>query len=172
MVYTLRVQRGAARGRSGAVRTARIQRFMLDLFEGGDEAPGRRTACASARCSIAACSRRARSTTNRPCRPSSIARSAGCIKNSGSSIWPTGCCAPRATATARSLARSADDVGESLVALGRLRLQQARFDEAETLIVQGLDMSVAHGPIARGARATAALGEMLEARGRTTGRSW
>lgn len=60
------------------------------------------------------------------------------------------------------------EVAESLVALGLLRIQQARLDEAERLIRDGLAMSQrtlpAGDPLV--ARATSALGKVLEHRGR------
>ncbi|HEY1337880.1 MAG TPA: protein kinase, partial [Bryobacteraceae bacterium] len=59
------------------------------------------------------------------------------------------------------------DVAESLVALGLLRVDQARHDDAERLVRQGLDQAKRARPRedAAVARATYALGKVLEARG-------
>jgi serine/threonine-protein kinase len=59
------------------------------------------------------------------------------------------------------------EVAESLVAMGLLRIDQAQFDEAERLVREGLDMSRRHlpGDDPSVARATTALGRVLEERG-------
>jgi eukaryotic-like serine/threonine-protein kinase len=166
IVYTVRVSAARRAAEAESVRTSRIQRFMLNLFEGGDEATG-----PSEDLRVSALIDRgvqeARALDNEPAVQAELFRTLGGLyQKLGKFDLADGLLRAARDQYRTLMGASADDVGESLVALGRLRVQQAQFDEAERLILQGLDILRAHGAErASAARATAALGEVLEARG-------
>ncbi len=166
IVYAVRVSVARRAAEAESVRTARIQRFMLNLFEGGDQ-----TAGPSEDLRVSALIDRgvqeARALDNEPAVQAELLRTLGGLyQKQGKFDLADGLLRAARDRYRTLFGESADDVGESLVALGRLRVQQAQFDEAEKLIVQGLDIVRSHGATrASAARATAALGEVLEARG-------
>jgi eukaryotic-like serine/threonine-protein kinase len=160
--------RSARRRRSTeAARTARIQRFMLDLFRGDDEVAGP----AGDLRVVALVDRgvqQARSLAVEPRVQADLYRTLGGIYLRLGKLEQADDLLRAALDSRLALSgpRSAD-VADSLVALGELRDAQADFDEAERMIRQGLDTSrarlgEAHPAVAR---AATALGRVLVNRG-------
>lgn len=165
--YTVRLAAARNAALAEAARTQRVQAFMLNLFQGGDE-----TAGPSDNLRVVTLLDRgvqeARSLDSDPEVQAELYQTLGGVyENLGKFD------------RADSLIRSALDrrkqlhgpdnreVAESLVALGLLRADQAKFDEAERLLRNGLTMSKRNLPPNHPAvaRATAALGKVLEDRG-------
>jgi eukaryotic-like serine/threonine-protein kinase len=150
-----------------AARTQRIQRFMLDLFQGDDEAAGP----ADDLRVVALVDRgvqQARSLAVEPRVQADLYRTLGGIYLRLGKLEQADDLLRAALDSRLALSgpRSAD-VADSLVALGELRDAQADFDEAERMIRQGLDTSrarlgEAHPAVAR---AATALGRVLVNRG-------
>ena len=122
-----------------AARTRRIERFMLNLFEGGDENAGP----AENLRVITLVDRSARQSQAFATDPSvraDLDATLGSIYQNLGKFDRADDFLRRALAV-RSKARKPDDaqVSESLVSLGMLRLEQGKFEDAERLVQQGLD---------------------------------
>jgi serine/threonine-protein kinase len=165
--YTVRLATARNAALAEAARTQRIQRFMLNLFRGGDEAVG------------PADNLRVVSLLDRGVQE---ARSLGSEPEVQAELYQTlGSIYQKLGKfdTADSLMRSAlerrtsllgpdnREVAESLMALGLLRADQAQLTEAERLVREGLAMSKRKLPPNHPAvaKATSALGKVLEDRG-------
>jgi eukaryotic-like serine/threonine-protein kinase len=150
-----------------AARTQRIQRFMLDLFQGDDQAAGP----ADDLRVVALVDRgvqQARSLAVEPRVQADLYRTLGGIYLKLGKLEQADDLLRAALDRRLALSgpRSAD-VADSLVALGELRDAQADFDEAERMIREGLDttrarLGEAHPAVAR---AATALGRVLVNRG-------
>jgi serine/threonine-protein kinase len=165
--YTVRLATARNAALTEAARSQRIQELMLNLFTGGDEAAGPSEDVRV----VSLLDRGVHEADNLSAEPAvqvAMYRTLGGIYQKlgdfakAESLLQT-------TLTQRKAIYGADsaEVGESLVALGLLRADQAQFDEAERLVREGLDMSRRH-PGADNlilARATTALGRVLEERG-------
>ena len=81
--YTVRLTAARNAAVAQAARTQRIQQFMLNLFEGGDDAVGPPTISVSSRSWIAACRKRRAWTPSPRSRPSCTARWAASTRSSG-----------------------------------------------------------------------------------------
>jgi serine/threonine-protein kinase len=165
--YTVRLTTARNAALSEAERTQRIQRFTLNLFQGGDNVVG---AAESLRV-VTLVDRglqEARTLASDPAIEAELDVTLGNIYQKLGNF-----------ARADSLLRAAldkrrahfgpvhPDVAKSLVALGGLRIEQAKFDEAERLIRDGLEMArrtlpPTHPDIAN---AAVALGNALQERG-------
>src|SRR6266576_2348308 len=128
--YTVRLATARNAAVAEAGRTQRIQHFMLNLFQGGDEAVG-------------------------PADSLRVVTLLGAALDQRRSLFGP----------------DNAEVARSLVALGRLRVDQAQDEEAERLAREGLEMSKRqlrpNDPAIAGA--TLALGQILEDRGRYAG---
>jgi serine/threonine protein kinase/tetratricopeptide (TPR) repeat protein len=166
-VFTIRLARARNAALAEAARTQRIQRFMLNLFEGGHQEAGP----AENLRVIALLDRgvqEARTLNQDPRVQAELYQTLGGIYEKMGKFD-----------RADSLLRSALDqqrlisgpdsaeASENLVALGLLRADQGKYKEAETLIREALAVDGAH--LQRNApalaKATGALGEVLEAAG-------
>lgn len=150
-----------------AARTQRVQRFITNLFEGGDKEAGP----ADSLRVVTLVDRGAQEARTLDAEPEiqaelyltlgGIYQKLGKFDEADSLL--------RASGDKRKRLFGADSpqVAESLVALGLLRADQARWDEAEHLVRDGLAMD--KRALARGnpaiARATLALGKVLAGRG-------
>lgn len=165
--FTVRLERARDAALAEAARTQRIQQFMTNLFQGGDE-----TAGPSNDLRVVTLLDRgveeAQSLGNEPAVQAELYQTLGGIYQKLGRF-------DRADSLLRfALERhkvlfgpDSTETAESLVALGRLRDAQARYAEGETLIRQGLDifkrkLPPNHPAIAE---ATFALGTVLEDRG-------
>ena len=165
--YTLRL--GAARDAAVAetARTARIQQFMTNLFQGGDEsvspADSLRVVTLVERGVL-----EARALDQEPEVQADLYLTLGEIYEQLGRFAEADTLLRAAHDRRRSLL-GADhpDVGESLVALGELRDAQGEYEEAEALVRDGLAMTRRSLPSDHPAvaRATAVLGRVLQDRG-------
>jgi serine/threonine-protein kinase len=165
--FTVRLAIARNAALAEAARTQRIQQFMTNLFQGGDEAAGPSD-------SLRVVTLLDRGVQEAQTLGADPKVQAELYQNLGSIYQKLG-----KFDRAESLLRSAleqrkslfgadsAEAAESLVALGLLRADQAQLDEAERLVRQGLDLSQKHLPPNHPAvaKATFALGKVLEDRG-------
>jgi serine/threonine-protein kinase len=165
--YTIRLTTARNAAVAEAARTARIQRFMLDLFQGGDEAAGP----ADTLRVVTVVDRGAREAQSLSAEPAVQAELYGTL---GGIYQKLGSFARADTLLGAALAQRRrlfgarhPDVAASLVALGMLRDAEAEYDSAEALVREGLAMTRRTLPPGHPAvaRATASLGQVLEDRG-------
>src|SRR5881409_1693445 len=165
--YTVRLATARNAAVAEAARTQRIQRFMLNLFQGGDEAVGPADSLRVVTL-VDRGVQDARSLDGQPAVQAELYETLGSIYQKLGKL-------DRAESLLQSslkihkwaLGANNPAVAENLVALGMLRAAQARLPEAEQLVRSGLQMSQATlrtGHPAT-ARATHALGEILEDQG-------
>jgi serine/threonine-protein kinase len=170
--YTARVTRAKNVAVREAERTRRIQEFMNNLFEGGDEAAGPADSLRVVTL-LARGVQEAQSLSSEPAIQSELFQTLGSIyQNLGEfERADTLLSAALVERTAR-LGPNHPDVARSLVALGLLRADQSKLDEAEKLIREALEIGnrPSNVDLAAKARATTALGLVLENRG-TYGRA-
>jgi tetratricopeptide (TPR) repeat protein/predicted Ser/Thr protein kinase len=164
--YTLRLTQARNAAVAEATRTQRIQRFMMNLFQGDQEAgPADSLRVVTI---VDRGMKEARVLDADPEAQSELFQTLGTIYQALGNL-------PRADTLFRSaldqrrarLGPDHPEVAASLLSLGLLRVDQAQFEEGERLIREGLDKSrrvlpPGH-PIIRGA--TAALGKVLVERG-------
>jgi eukaryotic-like serine/threonine-protein kinase len=165
--YTLRVTSARQSAEAEALRAARIQRFMLTLFDAGDAAAGPAEDLRVLTL-IDRGVQEARALDAEPAVQAELYRTLGGLYRQMGRFDQAGTLLQSSLDRHRTLfGTDAGEVGEDLVALGLLRIDQAQFDEAERFIGDGLAvLRRAAGPdSAKVARATAALGWLLEARG-------
>lgn len=165
--YTVRVTAARNAALAEAARTQRIQAFMTNLFEGGDESVGPADSLRVVTL-IDRGVQEARSLDGEPGIQADLLETLGGLYEKLGNL-------PRADSllTASLVRRRAlygpehPEVGESLVALGLLRADQAKLPEAEQLIRDGLAMARRSLPPGHPAiaRASAALGRVLQNRG-------
>jgi serine/threonine-protein kinase len=165
--YTVRLARARNTAVAEAARTGRIQTFMMNLFEGGDETAGPADTLHVVTL-VQRGLREARSLDGEPAAQAELYETLGSIYQKLGNLPLADTLLRAALAQRRSLYGSGHpDVAESLVALGMLRDAQANYDDAERLVGEGLDLEKRQ-PLpdrAAVARATAALGQILEDRG-------
>jgi len=165
--YTVQLTTARNAAVAEAGRTQRIQHFMLNLFQGGDEAVGP----ADSLHVVTLVDRGvqdARSLDGQPAVQAELYETLGGIYQQLGKLDRADSLLRRALDQRRALFGSDNaEVGKSLVALGRLRLAQAEYKEAERLIRDGLEVSKRHlrpdHPAI--ASATVALGQVLEESG-------
>jgi eukaryotic-like serine/threonine-protein kinase len=165
--YTIRLTAARNTAVTESARTQRIQRFMLNLFTGGEEAVGPAEDL-RVMTLVDRGAREARSLDGEPLVQSALYETLAGIYQQLGKFGEAESLLQSALDRRRSLlGADSAEVAETLVAFGRLRDAQASYDEAERLIRQGLDSSRARlGPADPAvARATAALGQVLENRG-------
>jgi eukaryotic-like serine/threonine-protein kinase len=165
--YTVWLRRARNAAQAEAVRTERIQQFMLNLFAGGDAAAGP----ADDLRVVALLGRgvqEARALESDPAVQAELYETLGGLYQKLGKLDQADRLL-RASLDRRKSLYGPDDaeVAKSLVALGLLRADQARYEEAEEYVLEGLAMSKRHLPPNHlaVAKATFALGTVLEDRG-------
>jgi serine/threonine-protein kinase len=165
--YTVRLTRARNDAVTEAARAQRIQGLMLNLFTGGDETAGPaddlRVVSLIDRGVL-----EARSLTDEPSVQVAMYRTLGGIYGKLGNFSKANDLLQTTLAQRRAIfGEDSAEVAESLVAIGLLRIDQAQFDEAERFVRDGLAMSKRHLPPddPAVARATTALGRVLEERG-------
>ncbi|TMF33734.1 MAG: tetratricopeptide repeat protein, partial [Chloroflexi bacterium] len=166
--YTVRLATARNAAVAEAARTQRIQHFMLNLFQGGDETVGP----ADSLRVVTLLDRgvqEAQSLDGEPAVQAELRETLGSLYQKLGKLDRADTLLRTALDQRRSMSGSDDAaVGAGLVALGRLRIDQAEYKEAERLIREGLAMSKRHrrpGDPAI-ASATLALGQVLEESGK------
>ncbi|MGH9499336.1 MAG: tetratricopeptide repeat protein [Terriglobales bacterium] len=164
--FTVRLARARNAALEEAARTERVQRFMMNLFQGGDEAAGPaddlRVVTLLDRGVL-----EAQSLSATPKVQAELYATLGDIYEKLGKLDRADSLLSQALQQRQALFGDSTETAESLLALGRLRSDQARLDEAEQLVRQGLEMTKRHFPPDHPAvgKATAALGTILENRG-------
>lgn len=165
--YTVRLTTARNAAVAEAGRTQRIQHFMLNLFQGGDEAvgPGDTLRVVTL---VDRGIQDAKSLDGQPAVQAELYETLGGIYQKLGKLDRADSLLRAALDQRRSLFGSDhSEVAKSLVALGQLRLAQAEYKEAERLIRDGLEMSKRHLRSDHPAIASAmvALGQVLEESG-------
>jgi serine/threonine-protein kinase len=165
--FTVRLAKARDAAVQEATRTQRIQRFTMNLFQGGDEAVGPADDLRVVTL-VDRGVQEARSLTGDPRSQAEIYQTLGTVyENLGK--FEEADKLLNSSHEQRKLLFGADspEVADSKVALAALRDVQAQFDEAEKLAREGLDMSKRHLAPNHPAigKATALLGKILEDRG-------
>lgn len=165
--FTVRLASARNTAQATAIRLQRVQQLMLNLFEGGDRAgtpaEGLRVITLLDRGV-----KEAQTLKGEPEVQAELYETLGGIYQKLGNLSQADSLLQSALQQRRALLGSGHlAVGESYVALGLLRVAQARFDEAEKLIRAGLANTIQAKPRDDRAiaKATAALGKVLEARG-------
>jgi len=166
-VFTVRLTKARDTALAEAARTQRIQKFMTSLFQGGDPSAGPDNNLRVLTL-LDRGVQQAQALNNDPEVQSELYETlAGLYENLGK--FDTANSLLNSSLSLRESVSGADSppVGETLVALGRLRNDQAQLPEAEKLIRQGLDIETRHLPPGHPeiVKATTALGKVLEDRG-------
>jgi eukaryotic-like serine/threonine-protein kinase len=169
--YTVRLERARNDALREAARTSAIQQFTESLFDGGDKAAGPAMDLKAVQL-LDRGRQQAASLGSDPEMQSDMQETLGGIYQKLGKLDLADPLLVSAFAERRKLAGGdSRKVAESLVALGLLRKDQGKLDEAETLVRQGLEMSqrTLSAPMADGARveslkAMVALGTVLEVR--------
>src|SRR5438128_8357987 len=166
--YTVRLATARNAAVAEAARTQRIQHFMLNLFQGGEEAVGP----ADSLRVVTLLDRgvqEAQSLDGEPAVQAELRETLGSLYQKLGKLDRADTLLRTALDQRRSMSGSDDPaVGAGLVALGRLRIDEAEYKEAERLIREGLAMSKRHrrpGDPAI-ASATLGLGQELEESGK------
>ncbi len=167
VVYTIRLARARNAALAETARTLRIQRFMLDLFQGGDAAIAPPDSLRVITL-LASGVQQARALDEEPIVQAELYGTLGGVYQRLGKYPQADTLLRLALARNRALLPPSDpEVARSFVALGMLRLEQAQLDTAEQLIRTGLGLARAEHPLDRSAEASAlgALGRLLEERG-------
>ena len=162
---------GLARARNAAIaeaaRTQRIQRFMTNLFEGGDETTGPAESLRVVTL-VDRGVRQARALDRDPAIQAELYTTLGSIYQQLGQLDRADSLIRAGLDERRSVfGPDHPEVASSLVMLGLLRSDQAKLDEAEHLVRDGFAMDARHLPATDPAiaRAAAALGRVLRERG-------
>jgi eukaryotic-like serine/threonine-protein kinase len=166
--FTVRLEKARNAALKQAARTERIQQFMLNLFEGGDkeEGPAEELRVVTLLDRGAA---QARSLDGEPQVQADLFQTLGNLyERLGKPHRADSLLHSALVLREKIYGPESSQVADSLVAIGQLRIDQARLDEAGPLIRQGLEMSKRTLPAGdlSIAKATAALGRLLEERGK------
>jgi len=165
--YTVRLARARNVAVAEAARTQRIQRYMMNLFQGGDEAVGP----ADSLHVVTLVNRgieEARDLDGEPIVQAELYQTLGTISQQLGNIARADSLLTLALERRRALLGAAHpDVAEGMVALGQLRMEQARYEEGEQLIREALAIQRRALPANHPAvlRAMSALGQVLQDRG-------
>jgi tetratricopeptide (TPR) repeat protein/predicted Ser/Thr protein kinase len=165
--YTVGLTRARNAAIAEAARTQRIQRFMTNLFEGGDETTGPADSLRVVTL-VDRGVRQARALDRDPAIQAELYTTLGSIYQQlgqldrADSLIRTGLDERRSV-----FGPDHPEVAKSLVMLGLLRSDQAKLDDAEHLVREGYAMDARHLPANDPAigRAAAALGRVLRERG-------
>jgi eukaryotic-like serine/threonine-protein kinase len=165
--YTTRLAMARDDALAEAARTERIQRFMLGLFAGGDEAAGPADSLRVVTLIERGVSE-ARLLDSEPAVQAELFHTLGTIAQQMGDFERADSLLLQTLNQRRALlGPDHADVALSLLALGRLRMEQVDLDEAERLVRQSLEMSRRQLPAGHPAvaDALAALGNVLQERG-------
>jgi serine/threonine-protein kinase len=165
--YTVRLTAARNAALEETERTRRIQEFMNNLFQGGDEDVGPSDTLRVVTL-LGQGVKEARALAADPAIQAELYQTLGDIYQNLGDLERSDSLLRAALDVRRAhLGPDHPDVARSLVALGTLRMHQSELDEAERLVRQALDMSRRRVPAdpAGLARATTALGNVLENRG-------
>jgi eukaryotic-like serine/threonine-protein kinase len=165
--YTVRLNRANAAAREEAARTARIQQFMLNLFDAAetDAAPANDLRVITL---VDRGVQEARGLDGEPAIQAALYQTLGSLYQRLGNYDGADSLLQSALDGRRRLSGPDDrDSLDSLVALSLLRIDQAKLDDAERLATQALETARRTLPADDRlvARATAALGKVLEERG-------
>ena len=161
--FTVRLAKARNAALEEAARTQRIQRFMMNLFQGGDESVGPGDSMRVVTL-LDRGVQEAQSLNGDPKVQAELYQTLGTIYDHLGKFEQADSLLNSALQRRRALfGPDSTEVAESLVALGQLRSDQAQYDEAEQVIRQGLEMSQRHLPPThpRVGRAMYAIGEVL-----------
>jgi eukaryotic-like serine/threonine-protein kinase len=165
--YAIRLTRARNAALAEAARTERIQHFMLNLFEGGDEMTGPADSLRVVTL-VDRGVREARALDREPAIQAELYTTLGTIYQQLGQLDRADSLLRAGLDQRRSLfGADATEVASSLVLLGLLRSDQAKVDESEQLVRQGFEIDKRHlAPTDPAfARAAAALGRILRDRG-------
>ena len=166
--YTVRLSIARTAAEAEAARAQRIQRFMLDLFEGGDDVAGPADDLRVLTL-VERGVREARALGTEPRAQAEMYRTLGGIYQKLGRFDDADVLMNTALQTLQREAGHDDPgLGAILVDLALLRIDQARLDDAERYAREGRDAAtrLLTGGHPELARATAAFGQVMEARGR------
>jgi len=167
VVFTVRLASARNAALAQTARTQRIQKFMLNLFDGGDKAAGPAQDLRVVTL-IDHGVQEARSLNAEPAVQADLYETLGGLYQKLGKFEQADVLLRSALDRRTALfGANAPGVAESTVELGLLRVDQAKLEEAERLVRDGLDKAKGLRPPddAAVAKATVALGEVLEARG-------
>ncbi len=165
--YTVRLTRARNVAVAEAARTHRIQRYLVNLFQGGDEAVGPADSLhvlTLVERGIA----EARDLEGEPLVQAELYQTLGVISQQlGHLDRADSLLSLSVSQRGALLGPDHPDVAEGMVALGQLRVEQARYEEGEALIRSALEITRRRLPPGHPAvlRALSALGQVLQARG-------
>jgi serine/threonine protein kinase/tetratricopeptide (TPR) repeat protein len=165
--FTLRLAKARDAALAEAARTQRIQRFMINLFQGGDESAGPADDLRVVTL-VERGVHEAQSLSADPKERAELLYHFGGIYEQLGKLDNADSLLNSALEQRKSLfGQDSAEVAESLAALGELRSNQAQYNQAEKLLRQSLEMSKRHLSSNHPAigKATSALGEVMEARG-------
>jgi serine/threonine-protein kinase len=165
--FTVRLAKARDAALAEAARTQRIQKFMANLFQGGDESAGPADNLRVVTL-LDRGAKEAQSLSAEPEVQAELYETLGTLYENLGKFDQAESLLNSALAQRKSLfGPDHPKVAESLVALGLLRDEQAQLPEAERLVREGLEMSKRHLPANHPAvaKATTALGKVLEDRG-------
>lgn len=165
--FTVRLTKARNAALAEAARTHRIQTFMMNLFEGGDEAVGPSDSLRVVTL-VDRGVQEAQTLNTDPRLQSELYQNLGAIYQSLGKLDQADSLLRSALEERNALFGSdSPESAETLVQLGLLRDAQGKFDDAERLTQQGLEIDKRKLPPNHPhlARATSALGKVLEDRG-------
>lgn len=166
--YTVRVAAARTEAEESAARSARIQRFLVNLFEGGDPDAGP-TDDLRVVTLLESGVAEARAMNTDPLLQAELLRTLGSIFQKFGRFDEADELLTSALETQRALLEDGDaELLDSTIALGLLRIDQGRLGEAEDLI-RAANTRLSGTQVERGrirSRTALALAQVLEARGR------
>jgi len=165
--FTVRLARARNEALAEAARTQRIQQFMMNLFQGGDEAVGPADSMRVVTL-VERGVQEAKTLTSDPKVQAELYQNLGSIYQKLGKYDQADTLLHNSLEQRKSLfGANSPEVAETLVAIAMLRDEQAQFEDAERFVRQGLDMTRRKLPPNHPAvaRATASLGRVLEDRG-------
>ena len=161
--FTVRLAKARNAALEEAARTQRIQRFMMNLFQGGDESVGPGDSMRVVTL-LDRGVQEAQSLNGDPKVQAELYQTLGTIYDQLGKFDQADSLLHSALERRKTLfGPDSTEVAESLVALGQLRSDQAQYDDAEKFTRQGVEMTRRHLPPThpRLGRALYALGEVL-----------
>jgi len=166
--FTVRLAKARNAALDEAARTQRIQRFMMNLFQGGDDSVGPGDSMRVVTL-LDRGVQEAQTLNSDPKVQAELYQTLGTIYEQLGKFDQADTLLHSALDRRKALfGPDSTEVAESLVALGQLRSDQAQYDEAEQLIRHSLDMTKRHLPPThpRIGKAMYALGEVLVNQGK------
>jgi serine/threonine-protein kinase len=167
LFFVVRLARARTAALAETTRTQRIERFMLNLFDGGDKAAGPSDSLRVVTL-LDRGVQNARTLNAEPAVQADLYQTLGNIYQKLGKLDQADPLLRSSLERRKSIAGTdSHDVADSLVALGLLRLDQAQVAEAEHLVREGLAMNRRRLPLKDPsvAKAEFALGRVLEDRG-------